>query len=128
MAENPHWLVPYDIALARLGPPAPEPAGAPGPMSLSEPARTRGILVSAGFAEIEIRHEGIDIAGGTPEEEAEHTFQMGPTARLIEGKAPAAPLLEELRREFCEAFAAQTKDGRVRLSGTILLVTARRPR
>jgi SAM-dependent methyltransferase len=129
MGENRHWLVPYEIALSRLGPPAPEPADAPGPMSLSDPARTLTILSSAGFAGIDIRRESIEIEGGTPEEEAEHTFQMGPTARLIEEKKPAQPVLEALRRELREAYAAlAAPDGRVRLAGTILLVTARRPR
>jgi SAM-dependent methyltransferase len=128
MAENRHWFVPFGIAVSHLGPPAPEPADAPGPMSLSDPARTRGILSSAGFAEIDIRRESIEIEGGTPEEEAGHTFQMGPTARLIEEKTPAQPVLEALRQEIRDAFTAQAApDGRVRLAGTILLVTARRP-
>ncbi|HEV2301542.1 MAG TPA: class I SAM-dependent methyltransferase [Stellaceae bacterium] len=128
MAENRHWLVPYEIALARLGPPAPEPAGAPGPMSLSDPARAQAILARAGFVAIDICRERIEIEGGTPEEEAEHVFQMGPTARLIEEKKPAEPILETLRREIREAFAAHAAaDGSVRLSGTILLVTAGRP-
>lgn len=129
MKENRHWLVPYGIALSRLGPPAQEPPGAPGPMSLADPARTRRILASAGFAEIDIRRESIEIEGGTPEEEAEHTFQMGPTARLIEEKKPAQSVVEALRQEIREAYAAQAApDGRVRLSGTILFVTAHRPR
>ena len=129
LAENRHWCTPYEIALSRLGPPAPEPEGAPGPMSLADPARTRAILTAAGFADVEIRRERIEIEGGTPEEEAEHTFQMGPTARLIEQKKPAEAVLETLQREIREAFAAQAAaDGAVRLSGTILLVSTRRPR
>jgi SAM-dependent methyltransferase len=127
MNENRHWLVPYEIAVARLGPPAPEPANAPGPMSLADPARTEAILARAGFADIEIRREPIEIAGGTPEEEVEHVFQMGPTARLIEQKNPAEPVLGTLRREIRDGFAPHVTGGVVRLPGTILLVMARRP-
>ena len=127
MAENRHWLVTYDIAVSRVGAPAPEAEGAPGPMSLSDRGRLRAILESAGFADVEIRPERIEIEGGTPEEEAQHCLQMGPTARLLEQKRPAEAVLEGLRREFRDAFAKQVAgDGRVRLQGMVLLVTARR--
>jgi SAM-dependent methyltransferase len=43
LAENRHWLLPYDVALRHLGPPAPQPPRAPGPLSLSDPHYVEGI-------------------------------------------------------------------------------------
>jgi SAM-dependent methyltransferase len=128
LADNPHWLVPYEIALRHLGPPSPTPPRAPGPMAFAEPDYVRGFLGAAGFAEIDIRRETIALAGATAAEEAEHADKMGPPARLIEEKQPGAALRETIRHEIEAAFAAHVENGRVRLTGTVHLVTARRPR
>jgi len=37
LEENKHWLIPYEVALRRLGPPAPSDPRAPGPLALSDP-------------------------------------------------------------------------------------------
>jgi hypothetical protein len=33
LEDNRHWLIPYEVALRHLGPPAPKPPHAPGPMA-----------------------------------------------------------------------------------------------
>jgi hypothetical protein len=96
-------------------------------MAFSDPDYVRSFLGTAGFEQIEIRREAPDIIGATPEEEAEHACIMGPSGRLIDEKKPKASVLETIRREMTEAFAAHLRAGSMRLPSTVLVVTARRP-
>jgi len=128
LEENRHWLIPYEVALRHLGPPAPTPPHAPGPLAFSEPGYVRSILEKAGFADIEINREAPFIIGSTPEEEAEHACIMGPPARLIDEKKPDEAIRATIRREMTEAFAAYAGGKEMRLPSTVFLVTARRRR
>jgi SAM-dependent methyltransferase len=127
LAENPQWLVAYEVAQRRLGPPAPQDPRAPGPLAFSDPDYVKGFLAAAGFADIEIRRERPDMIGTSPEAEADFALTMGPSGRLIDEKKPDAATRAALRREIAEALAAHVKDGALRLPSTIFLVTARRP-
>ena len=126
LEENRHWLIPYEVALRHLGPPAPTPPHMPGPLAFSDPGHVRSILESAGFADVVIDRETPDIIGSTPEEEAEHACIMGPPARLIDEKKPDDAVRETIRREMAEAFAAYARNGPMLLPSTMFLVTARR--
>jgi SAM-dependent methyltransferase len=128
LEENRHWLIPYEVALRHLGPPAPTPPHMPGPMAFSDPGYVRSILESAGFADVVIDRETPDIIGSTPEEEAEHACIMGPPARLIDEKKPDDAVRETIRREIREAFVAYARNGPMLLPSTVFLVTARRRR
>lgn len=127
LAENRHWLVAHDVAVRHLGPPAPQPATAPGPMAFGDPDYVRGVLAAAGFGDIAIERVHPTIEGGSPEEEAKAAMAMGPTARLIEEKDPDTATRERLQRDIEAAFAAVAEGGRVRLPGTIFLVCAQSP-
>jgi SAM-dependent methyltransferase len=126
LQENRHWLIPYEVALRHLGPPAPTPPHMPGPLAFSDPDYVRSILESAGFADVVIDRETPDVIGTTPEEEAEHACIMGPPARLIDEKKPDDAVRETIRREMREAFAAYAGNGPMLLPSTVFLVTARR--
>ena len=128
LADNRHWLIPYEVAVRHLGPPAPQPPRAPGPMAFSDPDYVRSILQTAGFADIAIDRETPLITGSTPEEEAEHACIMGPSGRLIDEKKPNEALRETIRRETVEAFGAYAKGKEMRLPSTVFVVSARRPR
>ena len=128
LADNQHWLIPYEVALRHLGPPAPQPPHAPGPMAFGDPDYVRSILDTAGFAEVEIACETPLITGSTPEEEAEHACIMGPSGRLIDEKKPEEALHERIRREMVEAFAAYARGKEMLLPSTVFVVTAQRPR
>ena len=127
LAENRHWLISYDIALRHLGSPAPLPANEPGPLAFGDPDYIRGILVTAGFADIAVERAHPTIIGGSPEEEARQAVAIGPTARLIEAKKPTAASRQTIAREIEAAFAAEAAAGPIRLPATIFLVSARRP-
>jgi SAM-dependent methyltransferase len=126
--DNRHWLIPYEVVLRHLGPPAPKPPRAPGPTAFADPDYVRSFLGAAGFEAVEIHRETPDILASTPREEAEHACIMGPSARLIDEKNPDEAGRQTLRREIEEAFAAYAKDGGTQLPATVFLVTARRPR
>jgi SAM-dependent methyltransferase len=128
LEENRHWMIPYEVALRHLGPPAPTPPHAPGPLAFSDPDYVRSILERAGFADVVIDRETPDIIGSTPEEEAEYACVMGPPARLIDEKKPDQPVRATIRQEMADAFAAYARGGPMLLPSTAFLVTARRPR
>jgi SAM-dependent methyltransferase len=128
LEDNRHWLIPYEVALRHLGPPAPKPPRAPGPMAFADPDYVRSFLGAAGFEAIEIHRETPDIFASTPQEEAEHACIMGPSGRLIDEKNPDETTRQTIRREIEDAFAAYAKGGGARLPATVFLVTARRPR
>jgi SAM-dependent methyltransferase len=126
LAENRHWLISYDVALRHLGPPAASSDPMPGPLAFGDPDYVRRTLSAAGFAEITIERAHPTIIGGSPEEEARQAVMMGPTARLIEAKQPDAATRTVIAEEIAAAFAAEAKEGPIRLPATIFLVAARR--
>jgi SAM-dependent methyltransferase len=126
LEENRHWLIPYEVALRHLGPPAPKPPHAPGPMAFADPEYLRSVLERAGYEGIEIRRETPEILGASPREEAEHACIMGPSARLIDEKQPQESVRELIKQEMTEAFVAYAKGEEMVLPSTIFLVTARR--
>ena len=87
----------------------------------------RGVLATAGFAEIAVERAPSTIVGGSPEEEARQALMMGPTARLIEEKKPAEATRQMIAREIEAAFAAEASSGPILLPATVFLVTASRP-
>jgi hypothetical protein len=98
----------------------------PGPLAFGDPDYVRRTLSAAGFAEITIERAHPTIIGGSPEEEARQAVMMGPTARLIEAKQPDAATRTVIAEEIAAAFAAEAKEGPIRLPATIFLVAARR--
>ena len=127
LADNRHWLIPYEVALRHLAPPEPRPARAPGPMAFSDPDYVRSFLGAAGFTGIEIHRETPGIFASSPREEAEHACIMGPSGRLIDEKKPDSATVDTIRREIEQAFAAYAKDHGSVLPSTVFLVTARSP-
>ncbi len=128
LEENKHWMIPCEVALRHLGPPAPTPPHAPGPLAFSDRDYVRSILKAAGFADIVIDRATPDIIGSTPADEAEYACVMGPPARLIDEKKPDQAVRATIRREMIEAFAAYARGGPMLLPSAVFLVTAQRPR
>jgi SAM-dependent methyltransferase len=128
IADNLHWKIPLDIAVRRLGPPAPSDPRAPGPLAFSDPDYLRDILESAGFADISVTPTRFDVRGRSARQEAELAGQIGPPGRLLDEKQADPATRQALVAEFEAAFAAHAApDGTLHLPGTVLLATARRP-
>jgi SAM-dependent methyltransferase len=128
LEENRHWLIPYEVALRHLGPPAPKSPRAPGPMAFADPDYVRSFLGAAGFEGVQIHREHPDIFASTAAEEAKHALIMGPTARLVDEKQPDEPTRRQMRGDIEAAFARLTTAVEMRLPSTVLLVTAHHPR
>jgi SAM-dependent methyltransferase len=128
LAENRHWLLAYEVVLRHLGPPAPQPPHAPGPLSLSDPDHVEKVLGDAGFEEIAIERKDFEVMGGSPAEETALAMTMGPSARLIDEKEAGEEVRERIRREMLDSFVAYGGEGPMALPARIFLVRARRPR
>lgn len=85
--ENPWFHVPFEVAVARLGPAEPTPPDAPGPMAFRDIARVVGLLAAAGFddARGETRDVGLRVPGGI-DAAAELALHVGPATRLLRDK------------------------------------------
>jgi SAM-dependent methyltransferase len=127
LAENIHWQIPFAIAVKHLGPPAPQPAHAPGPHAFGDRAYLRGILDAAGFAEVAIEPRHFHIRGETAAGMAEHIGLFGAVQRLMDEKAADEQTRRAVVEETEAAFARYATADGIRLPATFLLVTARRP-
>jgi SAM-dependent methyltransferase len=127
LAENVHWKIPFDIAVRHIGPPAPQPAHAPGPHAFGDRAYLRDILNSAGFADIAIEPKDFHIRGETVAVMAEHVGMFGAVQRLMDEKGADEATRQAIIKETEAAFAAYASADGVRLPATCLLVAARRP-
>lgn len=128
LSENTHWRIPFEIAVRRLGPPAPTPPHAPGPHVFGDRDYLRGVLTGAGFADAAIEPRDFHIHGENVAVVAEHVGMFGAVQRLMDEKGADAAAREAIIAETETAFAAYAlPNGEVRLPATFLLVTARRP-
>ena len=128
LADNPHWQVPFDVVVRRLGPPAPKPLHAPGPLAFSDADYVRGILNDAGFEQVEIAREAVDIIGSIPQKEAAVACMMGPSGALLDEHNADGATRHAIEQEMAEAFARYGSDGPMLLPATVLLVEARKSR
>jgi SAM-dependent methyltransferase len=128
MKRNPWMQVPMRSVAQHVALPAPPAPGAPGPFSLADAARLRGILDQAGFAagaieplEGELRIGGAD--GGLASA-VEVMMRTGPAAAALrDADAAARARIADAMREALAPYAAA--DG-VRLGYAAWLVSARR--
>ena len=128
IAENTHWKIPYDIAVRRLGPPAPTPSHAPGPHVFGDRDYLRRSLVAAGFADIGVEPKDFHIIGPSAASMAEHVGLFGAVQRLMDEKQADAASREAIIKETETAFAPYASpSGEIRLPATFLLVTAGQP-
>jgi SAM-dependent methyltransferase len=127
IAENTHWMIPFEIAVRRLGPPAPQPPHAPGPHAFGDREYLRGILTAAGYAAIAIEPRHFHVHGDSPAAMAEHVGLFGAVQRLMDEKKADAATRQAIVAETEAAFAPYVTADGVRLPGTFLLASARRP-
>lgn len=127
LTENPHWLVPFEIVVRRLGAPLGKPAHAPGPLAFSDADYVRDILNSAGFEPVGIAREPIDIIGSTPKREALVACMMGPSGALLDEHNADDATRTAIQEEMAEAFASYASNGSMLLPASVFLVSAFRP-
>jgi SAM-dependent methyltransferase len=126
---NPWIAVPAMAAAALLGPPTPADPGAPGPFSLGDPERVRGLLAGAGFGEIAVEDVRLDLSlpGGSLDEATAFFAEVGPLSGLLRERDPEGSQRDAVIaavRSALEPFA--TGSGPV-LGSAIWVVSARKP-
>ncbi|HTQ35031.1 MAG TPA: methyltransferase domain-containing protein, partial [Stellaceae bacterium] len=124
--ESRHQGLPFEIAVKHLGLPAPQPARSPGPNAYGDRDYLRGVLASAGFAEIEIEPRQFLVHGDTAANAAEHAGQMGAVQRLMDEKSADPATRAAITKDIEAAFKPYESGGETRIPATFLLVTARR--
>ena len=127
LADNRHWLLPFEIAVRHVGRPQPGNPRAPGPMAFADPDYVRDFLAAAGFTSIDITREHPAVGGLSITEETELGCSMGPVARLLDEKNPDEATRQAIRGEIAAAITAIAEGGTVYLPSTVNVVTARRP-
>ena len=126
--QNPWLILPLREA-GKHAPPLPETNPEdPGPFAFASEARVRRILSEAGFADIDLEPQDLelDIAIGRGLETAvKAAMTIGPTSRILDGQSEAvrAAATSDIRR----ALAAQARGESVPLGAAIWIVTAANP-
>jgi SAM-dependent methyltransferase len=126
--QNPWLILPLREA-AKHAPPLPETnPDDPGPFAFASEARVRRILSDAGFADIVLEPQDLelDIAAGRGLDTAVRAaMTIGPTSRILDGQSDAvrAAATADIRK----ALAAQARGDSVPLGAAIWMVTATNP-
>ncbi|HVA73335.1 MAG TPA: methyltransferase domain-containing protein [Acidimicrobiales bacterium] len=125
VTSNEWMLVPAMAAVSVLGtmPEMPGP-DAPGPFSLSDADRTRKILESAGFHDIDISDHSDQMS--VPEDRippwSDSALRVGAVQRMLDGAG--SETVEQVRAAIDEAMRSRLQDGEVAFSRSIFLVRA----
>ncbi|MFO1210526.1 MAG: methyltransferase domain-containing protein [Amaricoccus sp.] len=126
--HNPWFALPRQVAVARLGPVAPPPPDAPGPMAFRDADRVTGLLAAAGL--IRARAEAVDTEMHQPGGVAgvlRIFARIGPVPGIVRerggGEADQAAILRELGAVLARFEAA---DG-VRIPARVIVYSAVRP-
>jgi SAM-dependent methyltransferase len=126
--ENPFFVLPLREA-GKHAPPLPEmDPDAPGPFAFASEARVRRILGEAGFADIVVEPQNLelDVAAGRGLDTAVRAaLTIGPTSRMLDGQSDKvrAAAAADIRT----ALAAHARGSRVPLGAAIWIVTATNP-
>lgn len=126
--QNPFFVLPLREA-GKHAPPLPEmDPEAPGPFAFANETRVRRILSEAGFAEIVLEPQDLelDIAACRGLDTAvTAAMTLGPTNRMLEGQSEAvrAAVTADIRK----ALAAHARGDSVPLGAAIWIVTATNP-
>jgi SAM-dependent methyltransferase len=126
--QNPWMIAPLREA-AKHAPPLPETSPeAPGPFAFANDARVRTILGDAGYSDIEIAPQDLELdlaAGQGLDTAVKAAMTIGPTSRILDGQSEAvrAAATADIRK----ALANHARGDSVSLGAAIWMVTATNP-
>jgi SAM-dependent methyltransferase len=128
VGRNPWMLVPLMAAAQHVGMPERPPPGAPGPFAFADSGHVRGILETAGFADVAFESLERELqvgGGGSLEDTVRFALQLGPTGRLLADADEATRTT--VAKSVHEALIPYAKDDGVRMDSAAWIATARRP-
>ncbi len=125
MSENPLMTAPMEAALPHFPEPPAAPADpfAPGPFAFADRDRLFGILLGAGFHDLEIRPHDQPVTTGTLEETIEISMKIGPLGRILRERPD---LQARVAQSIREAVAPLVTEAGVFFDSATWIVTARR--
>lgn len=126
MKRNAWMLVPTQAIAQVVELPAPPPPGAPGPLSLADPTRVRGILEGAGFEDVAIEPLLGQCRRGSLEEAVEFALVVGPSGAAFAAASP--DLRERAKAGVRDALAPYATPSGVFLDYSAWIATGRRGR
>lgn len=123
-AENPAFTLPMASVQHLFPPPQPPQPGAPGPFAFADPERVRGILDSAGFADVAVTPHDEKIGAGDLDAALEVALKIGVLGgALREHPEKREAVIDAVRA----ALAAHDGPDGVKLDSATWIVTARNP-
>ncbi len=123
--DNPHWNVPFQIVSAALGPPAPKPLHAPGPMAFADARYVIDILTNSGFNDVFVNQCSVSIIGQDIESESQIACSLGPSGALLDEKHADQQTRIKLRDLIAKEFATYDQADGPRLPASVFIVTAK---
>lgn len=128
LEDNPWFAIPLEVGIQRLGPPAPRPPRAPGPLALADPEYIEHIVDAAGFADVTIDRVDTRLPGArSPQEEAELLSLIGALARLMREHGADEAMRRTLVEDLAHRLASYLTAEGMRLPAAFHLVTAIAP-
>jgi SAM-dependent methyltransferase len=124
VADNPYFAV-VRSALKAFGT-SPEIGDGPGPFSLADPVRVRGLLTGAGFGDVAVDPVNEPVCPGADADEAAEFLLKSGTAQAILADADEATVTKAAVALRTALLPYETPDG-VLIESAAWLVTARRP-
>ncbi len=126
--ENPWMSASKAAAVARLGPVAPDPPGAPGPFAFADAARVLGILSDAGLADPAVATEDLFLQVlGTPDDAAALATTLGPVPRIIAERDGTEADRLAIAEATAAAFRTYAVSGAVRVPARVHFFSAMCP-
>jgi SAM-dependent methyltransferase len=125
MPKNPWFTIPKDIAIARLGPPAPADPLAPGPFAFEDIARVSALMVRAGLRDVQADEVGIHLTPtGTASDAAAISSSVGPAVRILKERGGTPDDARAIEGVVAASFAAFDGPQGMRIPATINLFAA----
>jgi len=126
--QNPFFIVPLREA-RKHAPPLPEmDPEAPGPFAFANEARVRKILTEAGYADIVLTPQDLDLdiaAGRGLDTAVAAALAIGPTSRVLSEQSEA--VRAAAAADICNALAGYVRGDSVPLGAALWMVTATNP-
>jgi SAM-dependent methyltransferase len=126
--HNPWFTLPQRIAVARMGPVAPTPPDAPGPMAFRDIPRVCAILRDAGFTAVKGEQVTNDLHHpGGPEALVRLASHVGPIARILRETNATEDDEAAIRNGLRDALQPFASTDGIRIPAGINLFSATRP-
>lgn len=127
LIKNEHWRKPFELVKNLVGEGVARRPNAPSPLAFADAGYVQSLLSQAGWKNIHVQEQPIDLMGKSLEREAQIACVLGPSAALLEEKQADATTRQTAAEIFLKSLPDYTKilpDGRVSLAATINMITA----